>query len=641
MAVPAFSGKRLLVITHDLMVTAGALYLAAALQLPAPLFQDKAAALAVFVATFSALAGFVYVGFALYAAKWRFASLPDLVTIIKAVLVLALVLVGVMVGQRMGLLPIPAFITPGLLVVYVFAQVVLLAGPRIAYRAYRAWRERRNPARTARHLLFAGAPGDVAGLISASEAGAFGKRRVYGILSPRPGDRGDVVRGFPVLGLLDDAPMVLAAARQSGVQIGRILMSDNINSRTAGIAALIGAARREGIPLARSGAGVGQALSFSDGAAGLVQLEELLLRPAREIDPAPLKALLGGTTAMVTGAGGSIGAVIARRLATLGVQHLILVDHSEVALHAVMSDMEAENLPLRLHPFIADIRDAARLGEVMAAARPDFVFHAAALKHVPHLERDVYEGVLTNVIGTFNAARAAREHGARAFVLISTDKATEPTSVLGLTKRMAELIVQALDRDRSAGAARFVAVRFGNVLGTSGSVLPFFLRQIERGGPVTITHPDMVRYFMTAREAADLVLAAATHAAADKMRRAAIYVLDMGEEVNILTLATRLIALAGHEPGVDIEIRQIGIRPGERLNEQVFSLGESAIDIDMPGMTAAAPKDLPLAAVMQAVEALRGRGTGITKADVAAILGDLEAASTAPQRVPRSAANDA
>jgi FlaA1/EpsC-like NDP-sugar epimerase len=257
---------------------------------------------------------------------------------------------------------------------------------------------------------------------------------------------------------------------------------------------------------------------------------------------------------------------------------------------------------------IADIRDRERIMRVMAEFKPDIVFHAAALKHVPILERDWGEGVKTNVFGSVNVADAAVAAGARAMVMISTDKAIEPISVLGATKRFAEMYCQALDADltrRADGVAkepvkppmRLIAVRFGNVLASNGSVVPKFKAQIEAGGPVTVTHPDMLRYFMTIREACDLVVTAASHALGPQRSDASVYVLNMGQPVKIVDLAERMIRLSGLEPGRDIEVTYIGIRPGERLREILFARDEETTEIGIPGIVATKPVQPSLEAI--------------------------------------------
>jgi FlaA1/EpsC-like NDP-sugar epimerase len=296
----------------------------------------------------------------------------------------------------------------------------------------------------------------------------------------------------------------------------------------------------------------------------------------------------------VTGGGGSIGAEICDRLVTYGIDRLMVIENSEPALHAVLETLSLKDTKAKVDGRIADIRDRDRVIRLVVEFKPDIVFHAAALKHVPLLERDWEEGVKTNVFGSINVADAAAAGGAAAMVMISTDKAIEPISMLGATKRFAEMYCQALDADFKARAAgrptmRLIAVRFGNVLASNGSVVPKFKAQIEAGGPVTVTHPDMVRYFMTIREACDLVVTAASHALAPQRSDVSVYVLNMGQPVRIVDLAERMIRLSGLEPGKDVKIAFTGVRPGERLNEILFAADEPTADIGVAGIVAARP----------------------------------------------------
>ncbi|MGL4263124.1 MAG: polysaccharide biosynthesis protein, partial [Afipia sp.] len=290
---------------------------------------------------------------------------------------------------------------------------------------------------------------------------------------------------------------------------------------------------------------------------------------------------------------------ICDRVVTFGASRLLIVENAEPALHAVMESLIAKFPTAVIEGRIADIRDRARIAHLMAEFKPNIVFHAAALKHVPILERDWGEGVKTNIFGTVNVADAAVSAGAEAMVMISTDKAIEPVSMLGLTKRFAEMYCQALDRElthKANGNApmRLISVRFGNVLASNGSVVPKFKAQIEAGGPVTVTHPDMVRYFMTIREACDLVVTAATHALDPVRPDVSVYVLNMGQPVKIVDLAERIIRLSGLQPGYDIEIVFTGVRPGERLNEILFAHEEPTADIGIAGIVAARPNEPPL-----------------------------------------------
>ena len=282
---------------------------------------------------------------------------------------------------------------------------------------------------------------------------------------------------------------------------------------------------------------------------------------------------------------------------------MLVIENSEPALNAVLEMLATKNSRTTIEGRLADVRDRPRIFRLVQEFRPDIVFHAAALKHVPLLEHDWGEGVKTNVFGSVNIADAAVAAGARAMVVISTDKAIEPVSVLGASKRLAEMYCQALDSDLAQRGGkqrmRLIAVRFGNVLASNGSVVPKFKAQIEAGGPLTVTHPEMVRYFMTIREACDLVVMSASHALEPGHASVAVYVLNMGQPVKIVDLAERMIQLSGLEPGRDIDIAFTGIRPGERLREMLFAREEPTAPIGIEGIVAAKP-------VSPSLEAMRG-----------------------------------
>jgi O-antigen biosynthesis protein WbqV len=294
---------------------------------------------------------------------------------------------------------------------------------------------------------------------------------------------------------------------------------------------------------------------------------------------------------------------------TFGAARLLVLENSEPALYAVTEALATQPGDAVIQGRIANIRDRERVLRLMKEFRPDLVFHAAALKHVPILERDWSEGVKTNIFGSINVADAALAAGAEAMVMISTDKAIEPVSMLGLTKRFAEMYCQALDHDLANQAGpkrrmRLISVRFGNVLASNGSVVPKFKAQIEAGGPVTVTHPDMVRYFMTIREACDLVITAATHALAGERAHVSVYVLNMGQPVKIVDLAERMIRLSGLQLGYDIDIVFTGIRPGERLHEILFANEEPPVEIGVAGIMAAKPKESPMQTLRKWITAL-------------------------------------
>lgn len=292
-----------------------------------------------------------------------------------------------------------------------------------------------------------------------------------------------------------------------------------------------------------------------------IEIEDLLGREAVKLDAAGLQAFLHGRVVMVTGAGGSIGSELVRQVAQFEPRKVLLVERAEPLLFAIEQEMKRLCAMIEVVPLIADVGDEERMSCIFAAHRPEVVLHAAAHKHVPMMECNPGEAVKNNVLGTYRLGRVAAEHGCKAFVLISTDKAVNPTSIMGASKRVAELVVQSLDEKHKT---KFVAVRFGNVLGSTGSVIPVFKEQIQRGGPVTVTHPEMTRYFMTIPEAAQLVLQAAAIGEGGE-----IFILDMGKPVKIMDVARDMIRLSGLRPDEDIQILVTGLRPGEKLFEEL------------------------------------------------------------------------
>jgi O-antigen biosynthesis protein WbqV len=379
------------------------------------------------------------------------------------------------------------------------------------------------------------------------------------------------------------------------------VLTDSAFAPDAGAEAVLMRARQLGITASRlPSLDAGDAVPIHLPA---VNVEDLLLRPSVKIDYRRLEDFVAGKSVIVTGGGGSIGSEICDRVVTFGARRLLVIENSEPALHAVLEELATRQSGAAITGRLADVRDRSRIMWLFSEFRPDIVFHAAALKHVPLLEQDWGEGTKTNVFGSVNVADAAAGAGAGAMVMISTDKAIEPVSVLGATKRFAEMYCQALDDEfarRSDGVRlpmRLIAVRFGNVLASNGSVVPKFKAQISAGGPVTVTHPGMVRFFMTIREACDLVVTAASHALGPDRSEASVYVLNMGQPVKIVDLAERLIRLSGLEPGRDIDIVFTGVRPGERLHEILFAREEPAVEIGVPGIVAAKPARPPLEAM--------------------------------------------
>jgi O-antigen biosynthesis protein WbqV len=471
--------------------------------------------------------------------------------------------------------------------------------------------------------LILGRAADAEVLLRAIESGAVRKIWPVGILSPSPADRGQSMRGVPVVGGLDELEQAVAEFAKRGQEVARLVLTPSALAPELKPEAILMKARRLGLATSRlpSLDEGGEALRLAP-----VNVEDLLLRPRVKIDYQRLEAVVKGKSIIVTGGGGSIGAEICDRIVTFGAARLLVIENSEPALHAILEVLATKAAGARIEGRLADVRDRSRILRLMSDFRPDLVFHAAALKHVPLLETDWGEGVKTNVFGSVNVADAAAAAGAAAMVMISTDKAIEPVSVLGASKRFAEMYCQALDRDFARRAEahkrdmRLIAVRFGNVLASNGSVVPKFKAQIEAGGPVTVTHPEMVRYFMTIREACDLVVTAASHALGPERSDVTVYVLNMGQAVKILDLAERMIRLSGLEPGRDIDVTFTGIRPGERLQEILFAREEPTTPVGIEGIVAARPASPSLEAMRGWLAAL---DQGLAREDRSIIYGVL------------------
>ena len=620
--LPAPTLRQLLILAHDLLATAAAVVASFFIRFELAGVVERWQFLAILLPPFTLYAGLVYAFFGLYKAKWRFTSLPDLYNIVRATTVLAVTLLALDYVLLAPNVYGTFFFGKIIIVVYWLLQIAFLGGPRIAYRHFRYTRTLQHAkASDSAPTLVVGRTADADVLLRAIESGAVTKIRPIGILSPSPADRGQAIRGVSVLGDPDDIERVIADLRKRGTNVTRLVLTPSGFAPEAKPETVLMRARRHGLTTSRLP-------SLDDGGEVLqlapVNVEDLLLRPGVKIDYRRLEGFVKGKSIIVTGGGGSIGAEICARIVTFGAGRVLVIENSEPALYSVMEMLATKLSAAQIEGRLADVRDRSRIFRVMADFRPDIVFHAAALKHVPLLERDWGEGVKTNVFGSVNVADAAVAAGAAAMVVISTDKAIEPVSVLGASKRFAEMYCQALDSDlarRGDGRAmRLIAVRFGNVLASNGSVVPKFKAQIEAGGPLTVTHPEMLRYFMTIREACDLVVTAASHAIEAGHAGVAVYVLNMGQPVKIVDLAERLIRLSGLEPGRDIDVVFTGIRPGERLQETLFAHDEPTVPIGIKGIVAAEPVSPPLDAMRGWLVALE---QGLAREDRSVIFGVL------------------
>jgi FlaA1/EpsC-like NDP-sugar epimerase len=449
--------------------------------------------------------------------------------------------------------------------------VALHAGARFATRVWTELRTARS-SHGARGLIVYGA--GVAGIALAREIRANAKLgyRTVGFLDDDPRKQGATLMGVPVLGTGADAARVVAARRHTADAVHDIAVTMPSASGRQ-IRTALTRARAANVPC-RIVPGLGELISrkSATGDAKQISVTDLLDREPVKLDLREAYGQFAGWSILVTGAAGSIGTELCHQLAKAQPRCLVALDQAESELFRLENDLRAKFPGLHLEPELADIRDAARLDQILDRYAVNAIFHAAAYKHVPMVERYVCEGITTNVLGTWKLAQAACRHAVSTFVMISTDKAVNPTSVMGLTKRVAELIVTAKRTPAPGRGTRFVCLRFGNVLVSNGSVVPIFEKQIAAGGPVTVTHPRIRRFFMTVHEAVQIVLHASTMG-----RGSDIFVLDMGQPVHIADLARKMITLAGFTPDVDIEIRYVGLRPGEKLYEELQQATENLL----------------------------------------------------------------
>lgn len=584
----------------------------------------------------------------LYRGIWRYASMPDLIAIVRAVTVALLVFLAItFLVTRLEALP------RSFLIIDWFVLIFLLGAPRLLYRVFKDRGFDHVMERTVYRVpvLLIGA-GDAAELfirdLKRSRESAYAP---VGILDDKGTRVGRQIHGVPVMGDLSRLGAAVAELRAREKAPQRIILTRPMPRER--MLELLDAAEAHGMTLAR----LPKLTDFRAGAGDPserrvelrpVAIEDLLGRPQVSLDRDAMARLVEGKRVVVTGAGGSIGSELVRQIVAFGPARLILVDHAEVALYNIALELTEHAPELSRRSVLADVRDRAGVMRLVEAERPHLVFHAAALKHVPLAEENPSEAVLTNVVGTRNLAEACRAHGVQAMVQVSTDKAINPTGIMGATKRLAERYCQALDLaergeqrvDGTDGHTRFVTVRFGNVLGSTGSVVPLFQRQIARGGPVTVTHPEATRYFMTVREAVQLVLQASALGLdgerSDEVGK--IYVLDMGEPVRIVDLARQVVRLAGLVPDRDVDIVYTGLRPGEKLHEELFQHGEANLPTRHPALRLAAARPNDLSALEKGLDELARQARTGRMEEMCNTLRRLVPSYQAPESEPERAA---
>jgi FlaA1/EpsC-like NDP-sugar epimerase len=523
--------------------------------------KDQAWALILYVAA-SYLARLpLFYGLGLYRRSWRYASIGDLMRVLWAVSLSTGVLSVLALGTRPVLaphnlaLPLSLSLLDGLLITFV------VGGLRVGVRGLYDWRHHHKRARVGRRTLIVGA--GEAGTLVAREMRAAPQLGLdpVAFVDDDPIKVDTFIQGLPVLGNCAQIPSVVANQRIEQIVVA--LPSAPLPRQNE----IVAQCKATGVAT-YSLPGIYELLAGHKTVRPYPEADtqQLLHRPSIEIDEREAAAFLTSATVLVTGAGGSIGSELCRQIARSKPAEIVLLGHGENSIFEINLNLRINYPDVATRPVIVDVRDQAGIDEVVGRYRPDVIFHAAAHKHVPLMEQAVAEALANNVLGTRNVLQAAVKHDVSRFVLISTDKAVNPSNVMGATKHLAERLVRAT---AERVGKPYAAVRFGNVLGSRGSVIPIFQRQIAAGGPVTVTHPDMRRYFMTIPEAAQLVLAAGGMA-----RGGEVFVLDMGQPVHIVDLAVDLIKQCGLTPGRDIEVTYTGIRPGEKLDEELFMAQE-------------------------------------------------------------------
>lgn len=531
---------------------------------------------------------------------WRFTSLNDLVVVAKAG-TLAVLLYYVALFQFTRLDNVPRSVVA----IHWMTLMVFLMGSRVLWRLLhdrslidklRGQGQLRTP------VLLVGAGREAELFIRESVSNADFPYKVVGVVDDDPAKHGRELHHVRIYGKVDEAAYIIDKLERKNRKPQRIILTHGRFTKEK-LEGLLKAAEDKHVSLARMPRI--SALASGESTAQEVQpvaVEDILGRAEQQLNRQAMGALVAGKRVLITGAGGSIGSELTRQVAAFAPSMIVLYELSEYNLYSIDQELSEHFVGLRHVPIVGDVRDAAQLGYVMETYRPEIVFHAAAVKHVPLSEQNPDQAVMTNIIGSKQVADACVAARVPLMVQVSTDKAVNPISVMGATKRVAEMYCQSLAP--AAEGTRFVTVRFGNVLNSAGSVVPLFARQIAKGGPVTITHADMTRYFMTIGEAVELVLqAAALDANGDK--GASIYVLEMGEPIKISDLARQMIRLAGLKPEKDIAIMYTGLRRGEKLYEELFHAGEQLVETQHPSIRRAAARAAAHADMEAAIAALR------------------------------------
>ncbi|ABR63368.1 NAD-dependent epimerase/dehydratase family protein [Sinorhizobium medicae] len=583
-------------------------------------------------AQYLAICAFVFPLSGLYSRNWKYGSISDLFTILRAVLLTSLLLVTLLFFST-RLTDIPRTVVP----MQSLLLIAFLAAARLSFRAeelslrrpvFKSGRNKDAQGDDRIPLLLVGAS-DAADLYLRALARDPNATYVPVACLDRSEDQiGMSLRGVPIAGRIQDFEQVVAELQLLNKQPRHIVFTEAPAAFGEEASdALLRSAERLGIAVSRLSQMTELKRAKGDNPYELrsIELTDLLERPQAALDREAIDRLVRGRRVLITGAGGSIGSELTTQVAACDPAEIVLIDNTEYNLYAIDMTLTESFPEVPRSSYLCSVRRSQRVAEIFERHRPELVFHAAALKHVPMVQLNPCEGVLTNVVGTMNVANAAKKYGTLAMVQVSTDKVVNSTSVMGATKRLAELYCQALDLHglETGLGPRFMTVRFGNVLGSSGSLIPLFKRQLARGGPLTVTDANMTRFFMTIREAVELTLQASAYGFEKQLGQGEIFVLDMGEPIKIIDIARRMIRLAGFTPDQEIEIKIIGCRPGEKLFEELFDETDKRISSPVPGVLGAVPEAIPLPTLRDAFARLQRHSERGNEAAVVSVMREL------------------
>lgn len=616
-ALNFFEKKSFLTLGHDLFVVILSLQISIFLRLGEEVLKISTETIALNTVFYLLFATAIFLGKRIYKGMWRYASLGDILLISLSVTYISILYIPVLL-----LLPPEYSLPRSVPLINWFVLTAFLGAPRLFYRLHRQRRNKLHaiPGHKSKAALIVGSGDQTELFIRELRRQHDHTYDLLGIITFKKAHKGQKIHHVPIIGTITEIPRLIDELNKSRPVEMLVVADENLSGKT--LKSLADLADSLNLRLTR----LPRISEITDPTekprVKPIVIEDLLGREQASLDREGMQAMIAGKRVLITGAGGTIGGELVRQISDFNPAHICILDHSEYLLYMSHLSLSERHPQLPVEIVLADVCASERIRHVVGSFKPDLVFHSAALKHVPLVEDNPSEGCLTNVMGTRNVADACREFNVKAMLLISTDKAINPTSVMGATKRLAECYCQSLDilERQKPNGTRYVSVRFGNVLGSSGSVVPLFHRQIDRGGPITLTHPDMTRYFMTVHEAVELVLQAMTFAINTNTHAGRVFVLDMGEPVKILDIAKQMIVLAGLKPEIDIEIKYIGLRPGEKLFEELFHTNENLLPTDNLSILLGSPRTVNHGFLVRAFQELEATAKNQDDAGVLELL---------------------